>query len=81
MALDKFLIILSVSLALLIGALLHTIHLLRKEKKSLVLKDRFSEEFINIVFNSLLADGIDIHKYATSAVDKLNKKKGGENNE
>ena len=78
---EKFLMIICISLALLVGALLHTIYLLGKDKKLLSNKLTFSERFLHVLFNYLHKDGIDVNKYADIVMNKLTEKKGGEENE
>ena len=78
---DRFLIILCVALASLIGAMLHTISLLRKDNKTLYNKVKFSEHFVNEVLNEIHSDGISVDKYVQVVMNKLTKKKGGEEDE
>ena len=78
---EKFLELLCIILALLIGAMLHTISLLRKDNKTLYNKVKFSEHFVNEVLNELHSDGISVDKYVQVAMNKLTKKKGGEEDE
>lgn len=78
---EKFLELLCIILALLIGALLHTIHLLRQDNKVLLKKFNFSERFLNVLFTFLHNDGVDVNKYTDITMKTLNKKGGGEHDE
>jgi len=79
---EKFLIILCVILAAVIGALLHTLYLYRKDIKLMSKDYKNTMSFIDKVLNNIaIRENIDIKKYIDMTHQQVNEtQKGGKDN-
>jgi Na+-transporting NADH:ubiquinone oxidoreductase subunit NqrC len=79
---EKFLVIVVIVLSLIIGALIHTIYLQRKDIKNIEKSYKHSMNFVDRLLNNIATrEGVDVKKYIDMTTVELNNiKKGGANN-